>query len=161
MQILDALSRAIDHYPGGRPSVALRLDKSDEVFRKELSGRSPNHKLGVLDAAMAVRMCIEAGTPHAHDYATAVAAECGGRFEPVKAGESNASPVQRVSSLVRETSDVATVVIESMADGCISDNELAVIEREIAEAEAVLQQLRTSARANNAASKPIHLRAAA
>ena len=65
-----------------------------------------------------------------------------------------ASPVDKVSKLVLETSHITSAVIEAMQDGVISGNELAQIEREIAEAEEVLRKLRQAARAVNAAGKP-------
>lgn len=84
-----------------------------------------------------------------------VAQECGGRFEVVTESVSEAvSPVAKVSKLVLETSHVTSAVIEAMQDGVISDNELAQIEREIAEAEEVLRKLRQAARAVNDAGKP-------
>ena len=156
MSLLDALRRGIDHYPGGRPSLRPRVDpgKSDEVFRKELSGAT-SHKLGAVDALATAVMCCEAGTPHCHDYAAYVARECGGEFRVLGSDqESEANPVQRISSLVRETSDVTSIVIEAMGDGVISDNEMAVIEREICEAEDALRRLRRAARAVNQAGKP-------
>ncbi|MBB1599949.1 phage regulatory CII family protein [Variovorax sp. UMC13] len=158
--ILDALRRGVDHLPGGRPVVALRLGKSDDVTRKEISGTSPSHKLGAVDALAMAVMCVEAGSPNAYDYAIAVATECGGRFELASSNcDGGGTPVQRVTSLVRETSDVTTTVIDAMADGVITDNELALIEREIAEAEGVLQKLRQSARAVNFRGKPDAVRA--
>jgi len=162
MTILDALRRSTSNTSGGRPAIARRLDKSDDVYRKELSGISPNHKLGAVDALETALMCIEAGGPHAYDYPIAVAKECGGRFEVAVAVDAgDLSPMQRVSAVVRETSDVTAAFVDSMSDGVVSDNELIVIEREIAEAEAALNRLRHAARASNAASKPAHLRAAA
>jgi hypothetical protein len=162
MTILDALRRSTSNTNGGRPAIASRLIKSDDVFRKELSGVSPNHKLGAIDALEAALMCIEAGGAHAYDYAIAVAKECGGRFE-VGAAEASIeqSPMQRVSSVIRETSDVTAAFVDSMSDNVVSDNELIVIEREIAEAEAALQAMRRAARASNLASKPAYLKAAA
>lgn len=161
MTILDALRRSTSNTNGGRPAIATRLGKSDDVFRKELSGVSPNHKLGAVDALESALMCIEAGAPHAYDYAIAIAKECGGRFE-VGAEEvaTELSPMQRVSAVIRETSDVTAVFVDSMSDNVVSDNELIAIEREIAEAEAALQAMRRAARASNVASKPAHLRAA-
>lgn len=156
MSLLDALRRGIDHYPGGRVSLRPRVDpaKSDEVFRKELSGGS-SHKLGALDALATAVMCCEAGTPHCYDYAAYVARECGGEFRALDiSGEPASSPVQRISGLVRETSDVTSIVIDAMGDGVISDNEMAVIEREISEAEEALRKLRQAARAVNLAGKP-------
>ncbi|MEQ6473997.1 phage regulatory CII family protein [Comamonas sp. wu1-DMT] len=154
MSALDALRRGTDNYPGGRASLAPRIGKTDEVARKELSGAA-SHKLGAVDALAIARMCCEAGTPHCYDYAAYVAQECGGRFEVVTvAGAEVSSPVAKVSKLVVETSHVTSAVIEAMQDGVISDNELAQIEREIAEAEEVLRKLRQAARAVNEAGKP-------
>lgn len=152
--ILDALRRAVDQFPGGRSVVALRMGKTDEVLRKELSGAT-THKMGAVDALSIATLCIDAGVNVGQDFASAIAAECGGRFEPLGAtAEQGKDPVQRVSELMRETSDVTTLVIDAMQDGVVSDNELARIENEITQAELVLQRLRTAARAVNAAGKP-------
>lgn len=162
MSILDALRRSVDSVPGGRPVVAVRIGKSDEVLRKELAG-SPTHKMGASDAIAIARICVEAGTDHCYAYASAVAAECGGRFEAADPGDRSLGrgPVLRASDLMRETSDVTTAVIEAMGDGVVSDNELARIEREISAAEAVLQALRECVRRVNADGKPQFAGAAA
>ena len=49
-------------------TIAVRLGKSDEVTRKELSGAA-SHKLGAVDALAIARIACEAGTPHCYDYA--------------------------------------------------------------------------------------------
>lgn len=152
--ILDSLRRAVDQFPGGRAVVAVRMGKTDEVLRKELSGAT-THKLGAVDALSIAALCLDAGVETAQDYASVVATECRGRFEPLSGDADRAqSPVQRVSELMRETSDVTTTVIDAMQDGVVSDNELARIENEINQAELVLQRLRTAARAVNANGKP-------
>jgi len=154
MSALDALRRGVDNFPGGRAVVAVRLGKTDEVLRKELSGAA-SHKLGAVDALTIAGLLREAGMPHCYDYAAYVAAEAGGRFDLVDACRTAvASPVDKVSKLVLETSHITSAVIEAMQDGVISDNELAQIEREIAEAEEVLRKLRQAARAVNTAGKP-------
>jgi hypothetical protein len=154
MSALDALRRGVDHFPGGRAVVAIRLGKTDEVLRKELSGAS-SHKLGAVDALTIAGLLRDAGMPHCYDYAAYVAGEAGGRFDLLEGCRVVvASPVDKVSKLVLETSHITSAVIEAMQDGVISDNELAQIEREIAEAEEVLRKLRQAARAVNAAGKP-------
>ncbi|MFC4924992.1 phage regulatory CII family protein [Delftia deserti] len=154
MSALDALRRGVDNFPGGRAVVAVRLGKTDEVLRKELSGAS-SHKLGAVDALTIASLLREAGMPHCYDYAAYVAHECGGRFEVLQEPVAGAaSPMTKISKLVLETSHVTGAVIAAMQDGVISDNELAQIEREIAEAEEVLRKLRQAARAVNAAGKP-------
>jgi len=154
MSLFDALRRGADNYPGGRPVLSLRIGKNDEVTRKELSGAT-THKLGAVDALAIARLCVEAGTPHCYDYAAYVAQECGGEFRPLgAAADCDQSPVQRVSALVRETGDVTGVVIEAMQDGVVSDNELARIEQEVAEAQEALRKLLQATRSVNAAGKP-------
>ncbi|MDA8522005.1 phage regulatory CII family protein [Acidovorax sp. NCPPB 4044] len=156
MSLHDSLRRGADHFPGGRAVLSTRLGKGDEVLRKELSGAT-SHKLGAVDALAIARLCVEGGTPHCYDFAAFVAQECGGSFVPSDEPESAAalSPMNKVSRLMRETSDVTSTVIEALSDGVISDNELARIEQEIAEAEEVLRKLRRAARATNAAGKPL------
>lgn len=80
MSTLDALRRGVDNYPGGREVVAVRIGKTGEVLRKELSGAA-SHKLGAVDALTIARIACEEGRPHCYDYAAMVAQECGGRFE--------------------------------------------------------------------------------
>lgn len=155
---IDTLRRAADHFPGGRVVASVRLGRNDEVHRKEL-GSSPTHKMGAADALALARLCCEAGTPHCHDYAAHVAEECGGKFTLGMSEEAAAvPPLNRVADLMRETSDVTTSVIGAMADGVITDNELAQIEREVAEAECVLRRLRQAARVVNLRGKPVALR---
>ncbi|WCM86673.1 phage regulatory CII family protein [Acidovorax sp. NCPPB 3576] len=155
MSLHDSLRRGADSFPGGRAVISLRLGKTDEVLRKELAG-SATHKLGAMDALAIARLCVETKTPHCFDYASFVAQECGGRFVPDDEAEPKPSidPMRKVSRLMRETSDVTSIVIEALSDGVISDNELACIEQEIAEAEEVLRRLRRAAQAVNAQGKP-------
>lgn len=154
MSLFDALRRAVDHFPGGRAVISLRNGWNDEFVRKQLSGAS-THKLGAADALAIARLCIEAGVPHAYDYAAHVAQECGGEFRLLEtAPECKTTPMQRVSTLAREAGDVTATFIDALSDGVISDNELHTIEREIAEAEEALRKLRQAARAVNAAGKP-------
>lgn len=159
-----ALKRGIKHYRDGLGDLADDLHCNAEVLRKEL-GADPGHKLGAVRAVHIARLLAERGGKHCHDFAAHVAEECGGRFEPLASGGAvdlvGAGPVQRIAPLMLEVTDITNQVLDAMADGAVSDNELAAIEREIAEAEEVLRKLRQAARAVHAAGKPHALRAAA
>lgn len=153
---LDTIRRAVGNYPGGREPLRIRLDpgKSPNVFQKELAGNSA-HKLGVIDAVDLVTMACEVGSPHCYDFAAHVARECGGKFVLNDVPPERAhNPIEKISLLVRETGDVTGAVIDAMGDGVISDNELSLIEDEIAQAEEALRKLRRAARAVNEAGKP-------
>ena len=157
----DAIDRTIAGYPGGREAMRVRIDpeKSPNVWQKEIAGNSA-HKLDVDHAVDAAAKACAVGSPHCYDFVTHVAQECGGKFvadeaQPVRTH----NPLEKISLLVRETGDVTGAVIEAMGDGVITDNELDVIEAEIAQAEEALRKLRRAARAVNAAGKPAHARA--
>lgn len=152
--VLKALSRAIAHYPHTLAGIASDIGKDKEVLRKEL-GPGSNHKLSVSDAIAIAASCCEARTEHCYDFAAYVAEECGGKFVLNEEDfEPEQSPMRRVSVLAREAGDVTAVFIEALQDGIVSDNELAAIELEIAQAEEALRKLRKAARAVNAAGKP-------
>lgn len=152
--VLNTLTRAIRAYPHGIVGIAEDIRRDKEVLRKEL-GPGQNHKLGVMEAIAIAAHCCQAGTEHCYDFAVYVAEECGGKFVVGEAAaQEPQNPVQKIGCLVRETSDVTQVVLDSMADGTVSDNELMVIEAEVAQAEEVLRKLRQAARAVNAAGKP-------
>lgn len=151
---LAALERGLDNYPHGLVGMAEDLKKTKEVLRKEMDG-GPSHKLGAVQAVYMAKLMCKAGNDYCYDFAAHVAEECGGKFVPgVVDDEETRSPIDKISHLMRETSDVTTTVLDSMSDNVISDNELMVIEREIAQAEDVLRKLRAAARSVHAASKP-------
>jgi hypothetical protein len=159
MNALDALRRMVDNYPGGRPAIALRLGKTDEVLRKELNG-SPTHKLGLVDAVTIAQLCAEVESPNAQALAHCVAAESHGRFTSDLAVPHvvPASVVTGLSAHVHEAGQLVGAVLDSMTDGCVSDNELRSIERESADLVMTMQSLLESCRANNLAGKLVHLR---
>lgn len=154
MNQLDALKKMCDHYPGGRAAIALRLDKSDEVLRKELSG-DPKFKMGVIDAASISAMCIEANSAHCNAYATAVAAECGG-FVKLEVRDMAVKQDLRadMAGLLKECSDSFQVLTLALADEQISDNERRACEKEFAELAEKLQSVHRGVRALNEAGKP-------
>lgn len=150
MNSLDALRRMVANYPGGRPALAARLNKSDEVLRKELSGSSAHHKIGLLDAELIADMCYEARSAEAHALGTVFSFKAGMLALPViEEGERCLSKASAVA--VRECADVLMAVTRSKADGNISDNDRAEVRREIAEAAAALQSVALALDAEHAA----------
>jgi len=155
----DAIRLMVKHYPGGLEVISLRIGKNPETFRKEMSGDA-KFKLGLLDSVMVSDLCIEAKSEHCHDFVNAIAAS-GGGFVRLPVLEMNA-PVnlQRgMSDVIKEMSDVATATIAADADGVISDNDKAALDKEIAEARESLQKLEQSIHAKHEAGKPMALRA--
>lgn len=149
----DALRQMAKAYPGGYESLAPRVGKTPEVLRKELSG-DPKFKLGLAAALLISEFCIEAKTPHCFDFVNAVAADGGGfvRLPVVEMSE----PIcvhRSISAVTTELSHVVTATLDGDADGHISDNDMARIQKEVADARGALQQLEQSIEAKHAAGK--------
>jgi hypothetical protein len=151
MNTIDALRIMVEHFPGGRPAMAARLGKTDEVLRKELSG-APTHKLGAVDACMISSLCNEANSEHCDAYATVVAAHCGGFVAlDTSNGTEGGSLMASTVSLVTGASQVLADVTSARADGMVSDNERRQIEKDArAVIESMQEVLREVARENAA-----------
>ena len=145
----DALRQMAKNYPGGYESLAPRVGKTAEVLRKELSG-DVKFKLGLSTATLISELCIEANTPHCHDFVNAIAADGGGFVRlPVMEMEGGPCVHRSISSVAQELSHVMSAALEGDADGVISDNDLVRIQKEAAEALAAIQQLVQTVEAKN------------
>lgn len=155
MNILDTVRRQVRSYPGGIEAVALRLDKSASTFDKELRG-APGFKLGADDAAEVSVMCLELGTEHAMAYVTALAARTGFMLVPLPIGVDLAADdcMRAVAETSREAAELIGDVVTALADGKVSDNELAKVDRASGELVAAIQAMRRVMAERNRASKP-------
>ncbi|MFD2755986.1 phage regulatory CII family protein [Comamonas terrae] len=140
MNSLDALRRMVASYPGGRTALAARMGKSDEVLRKELSGASAHHKMGLADAEEIAAMCHEVGSPEAHALGTVFSFKAGMLTLPViDMAKGRLCLSTTTADAVREAADVLLAVTRSKADGNVSDNDKRDVLREIGEAVVALQ----------------------
>lgn len=138
MNSLDALRRMVAHYPGGRPALAARLNKSDEVLRKELGGVQ-THKLGLIDAEEIASMCHEAGVKEAFGLATVFSFRAGHAYAiPAAEGEAGCHATAS-AAVIAEASDYLTAVTQARADGKVSDNDRKAILKEMGELMAAIQ----------------------
>lgn len=152
MNSLDALRRMVANYPGGRAALAVRLGKSDEVLRKELSGASAHHKMGLADAEQIAEMCREAGSPEAHALGTVFSFKAGVLSLPVMdMGEGGLCLSRTTAHAVHETADVLLAVTRSKSDGNISDNDKREVLTEIGQAVSALQAVAAALKAEHAA----------
>lgn len=151
MNSLDALRRMVAGYPGGRPALAVRLNKSDEVLRKELSC-SVHHKMGLADAEEIATMCREAGSPDAHALGTIFSFHAGMLALPAAPAGGGARCLTRATATaVHEVADVLLAVTKSKADGNVSDNDRAEVMREIGHTLTALQEVYAALETEHAA----------
>ena len=151
MNSLDALRRMVANYPGGRAALAVRLGKSDEVLRKELSGASAHHKMGLGDAEQIAEMCREAGSADAHALGTVFSFRAGMLTLPAAPADGERCLARATAAAVHEVADVLLAVTKSKADGNISDNDRAEVQREIGQSVAALRTVLAILEAEHAA----------
>lgn len=158
MHAIDAISRACRHYPGGIPAIATRLGKSTSTLEKELRC-APGFKLGAEDALAISAMCADLGTPHALDYANAVAEVVRAELNLIPhLADADADTVKDVSDVMRECADVVQAVVGADADRVVTANELREAESQASELIAAVQTTLSHLRAKHEAAKPAHLR---
>lgn len=146
--VLDAAYHLGQAYPGGVEALAARLGKNAITLRHELNGTG-FAKLGLQTAVDLSVLSKD------HRIVNAFAAECGGMF--VLLAESlggDSAAMHRVAVLAKEFGEVVATVTEAAADGEVSANELARVEREWAELVAAGQALVAHMRAKHEASRP-------
>lgn len=153
MNELDAIRQSVDHYPGGRPAVALRLGKSDEVLRKELAG-AQGFKLGLVDACRIVSLCSDVESEFSGALGDVIASLSHAKMtQQPKVADSGANLFLRSTAMMRETSEFAVVLAECASDGDLSPNDMRVIEKEAGEAMESIQSAIRGVRATHEAGK--------
>lgn len=146
MNVMTAAYNVVADYPGGAVALAPQLGKNPATLNHEVSARSTHAKFGLADAVKV--------THFTGDWRIleAFASEVGALVIPI-AGHAGGE-VEALGKMAREFAELVGVTGETMADGRVSDNELARLEGEAGDLVAALNRVLALARANNAASKP-------
>lgn len=149
MDLRDVAANVVHDYPGGSPSLAPRIGKNATTLAHELNGTGAA-KLGLLDAE---KITLRTGDLRILE---AFALNCGLMLVPLPddMGESTDDCMARLAATAREFGELCTEVSTDLADGHISDNELARIDRECGELMASLRPLREAVARRNQAGKP-------
>lgn len=149
MNILDAAYNVVHDYPGGAHSLGPRMGKNPNTLNHEVAGDG-TAKFGLVDAVKATRLSGDFRILHAF------AESCDHACIPLP--PSSSAPTSSVLAALAQSSQrfagLCTEVCASTADGVISDNELARIERERSSLLAELAALGQTVRQLNASHKP-------
>ena len=150
MDLRDVAANVVHDYPGGAPSLAPRIGKNPTTLAHELNGTGLA-KLGLLDAE---KITLRTGDMRILE---AFSSNCG--FMVIKLPEVVAEAgvddcLHHLAATAREFGDLCTAVGMVIADGKVSDNELARVDRECGELMASLRVLREALATRNLAGKP-------
>lgn len=164
MNMRSAVRAMVREYPGGGSGVeqlALLLSKSPSTLDKELRG-SAGFKLGVDDAEEIAVHCHDIGMAEARQMVTALAARIDCMVLPMPQGGAHDDDecLRAVADASREMHELMTETMQALADGCVSDNERARVERQGAALVSKVQAMLQVMAARNEAGKPSYERRA-
>lgn len=149
MDVMTAACNVAEDYPGGARKLAADIGRNGTSFSHELS-RTGSAKLGLHDA---VKMTLRSRDLRIlHAFAT----ECGQMCVPLPEAlmVDGDFTMQSLGAVAKEFADVVQEVSTTCADGSISANELARVERQWGELVAAGQSLLAQMRAKHEAEKP-------
>lgn len=152
--LLDAAFHAVHDFPGGASALAGRMNKHPGTLCHELTATG-SAKLGLVDAAKISHLT---GT---RAILNAFATELGCLVLPLPAHQAGVDTFMQVADTAREFAEFISSVAAAASDGKISANELANVDRELAQMVAAAQEIRATLAAMHEAGKPAHLRRAA
>lgn len=148
MDVLMAAFRLVHDAPGGAVALAPLLGKTPATLSHEVSPTYPSAKLGLADAVALSEWRADRG------ILNAFAARMSCMVVPLVAdvpGAENAATL--VAGLAREFGELMAECSADLADGSVTDTELARIDKEGAQLIGALQALMSEVRAINQAGK--------
>jgi len=152
MSLLDSAYDLVHDYPGGAPALGARMKKNATTLSHEVKGEG-TAKLGLMDAK---KMSDLSGDLR---ILQAWAVDAGQLLIPLPCVDDPGDQcLAQLSRSAKEFSDLVAEVSTDLADGTISDNELARIEREAGELIANVHALMGAVRQRNQACKPLSQR---
>ena len=143
----DAIAKMVMEYPGSYAAIALRLGLSYQQLHGRINGTN-GQQLSLTHAAQIADMCNSLG------LATALAAPRGVVIPMPDIGKSEQGNIEDIAHLSERDASYVAVVLRSVADGDVTDNELDAVDKAHTEAVAQAQQVRSNLAAINAAGKP-------
>lgn len=156
MDVLHAALNLVHNHPGGAQDLGPKIGKAGSTLSHEVNPQYPSAKLGLLDA---VKLSVVSGN---RAVLNAFAAECGCLALPlVQNAGGDEDTLKALAAMAHEFADLVAEASMAMADGHVSDNELARVETEAGQMVQALQRVMSVLHASNAASKPVLLRPAA
>lgn len=136
-----AAFRLVHEYPGGATALAPVLGKAAGTLSHEVSPNFPTAKLGLADA---VRLSVYTGN---RQVLNAFASEMTCMVVPLSADVPGVDGIgPRTAALAKEFADLMGTMAADLADGHVSGNDLARIERDASELMVAVQDVLATVR---------------
>lgn len=156
MNLRDSARNLARRMQGGIEAWALRVGKNPASARHELAG-SGGYKLGLEDAELMTQFAIEQGVADPLQILNTFARNVGAMVIPLPAlYQTGGTSMEDLAAAAREFAEFVSVSAQAPADGRVTANELADVDRELSELIGCAQSVRASLAAMHEAGKPGH-----
>lgn len=145
--VLDAAFNLVHDYPGGAECLGPRIKKAPTTLSHEVK-RTGTAKLGLEDA---VKLSVLSDN---RAILNAFASVCGCLVLPMPCVASGLDTFHGLADAAREFSEFVASVADAAADGQVTGNELALVDRDLSELVARVQAIRATLAAIHEAGKP-------
>lgn len=154
MNLIDSALHLARRFPGGIEALALRMGKRATTMRHELAS-SDHYKLGLADAEVITLFAVEQRVSNPLAILNTFAATCGAVVVMLPdMPDESCGTFRGLAESAREFSDFVATVADAAADGVVTANELAAVDRELSELVGRVQSVRAGLAAMHEASKP-------
>ena len=157
MNLRDSARNLARRMQGGIEAWALRVGKNPTSARHELAG-SGGYKLGLEDAELMTQYAIEQGVSDPLQILNTFARNVGAMVIPLPAlYQTGGSSMEDLAAAAREFAEFVAVSAQAPADGRVTANELADVDRELSELIGCAQRVRATLATMHEAGKPTHV----
>lgn len=154
MNLRDSARNLARRLHGGIEAWSLRVGKNPTSGRHELAGTA-GYKFGLEDAELLTQFAMESGVPDPLQILNTFAANCGAMVIPLPGlYESGVSTMEDLASAAKEFAEFVATSAQASADGKVTSNELADVDKELSHLIGCAQRVRSGLAAIHEGDKP-------
>lgn len=154
MSLLDAARRLVRRLPGAIESNAVRFDVTPTTLRHQLAGTG-GYRFSLENAELATQFALEQNVDNPLEILNAFARNCGAMVVPLPGlYESGGHTMEDLAAAAKEFAEFVAIAAQVQADGQVTANELADVDRELSCLIGCAQRVRAGLAAIHEAGKP-------
>lgn len=158
MSLLDAARRLVRRIPGGIESNAPRFGITPPTLNHQLAG-SGGYRFSLENAEMATQFALEQHVDDPLEILNTFAKNCGAMVIPLPGlYQTGGTTMEDLAAAAREFAEFVAAAAQAPADGKVTRNELADVDRELAGLIGCAQRVRAGLAAMHEAGKPVNER---
>lgn len=154
MNLRDSARNVARRLHGGIEAWAIRVGKNPTSARHELAGNG-GYKFGLEDAELMTQFAIESGVPDPLQILNTFAANCGAMVIPLPGMyQTGETTMEDLAAAAKEFAEFVATSAQASADGRVTANELADVDKELSHLIGCAQRVRAGLAAMHERDKP-------